>query len=337
MKKLLLTLLIAFGSIFCIFANLDVWYFDVGQADFELLLCDGHAMVIDGGNSADGQLVYSVLKKYVPGGVIDVYVGTHVHEDHMGAAASVLNAVTAKKIYCPNNNGTQKFFQSFLKYASKQGISPVCPALGSEFSLGSAKVKVLGPFHPNDDNPNNTSIVLKVTYGSTSFLFLGDAENEEEKELVGKWGSALKSDVIKVGHHGSNSSSSYQFLKNAAPSVGVICVGADNSYGHPAENTLSKYRDADVKLYRTDQQGDIHIVSDGKKLTISVEKNLSAITNPTEQRKTDVQGTFIGNKNSKVFHLTTCKNLPSEKNRVKFNSRNTAVDSGYKPCGNCKP
>ena len=336
MKKLLAIALILIITTFSLFALLDVYYFDVGQADFEVIVCDGHVMVIDGGNTGDGQLVFSVLKKYVPDGVIDYYIGSHAHEDHMGAAASVLNAVKAKVIYCPNNNATQKFFQNFLKYAGNQGVEPKCPSLGLEFSLGEATVKVLGPFHPNDSNPNNTSIVLKVTYGDTSFLFTGDAEADEEKELVGKWGDELKSDVIKVGHHGANTSSTYLFLRTVAPSIGVISVGAGNTYGHPTEDTLSRYRDADVTLYRTDMNGDIHIQSDGKKLSVSVEKGENAITNPTAPATAN-EVKYIGNKNSKVFHLPSCKSLPAEKNRVTFDSRDNAIEAGYKPCGNCKP
>ena len=338
MKKFFTLTIFLLLSLFSLFAALDVYYFDVGQADFELIICDGHALVIDGGNTGDGQLVYSVLKKYVPEGVIDCYIGTHAHEDHMGASASVLNAVTAKVIYCPNNDATQKFFQNFLKYAENQGVTPNCPSLGYEFALGGAKVKVLGPFHPKSSNENNTSIVIKVTYGDTSFLFTGDAETGEEKELVGKWGDELKSDVLKVGHHGSDSSSSYLFLRTVNPSIGVISVGENNKFDHPSEEVLSRYRDAEVMLYRTDMNGDIHIQSDGKKLTVSVEKGENAVTNPTGITPVaTVEAKYIGNKNSKVFHYPTCKNLPGEKNRVSFGSRDEAIEAGYSPCGNCKP
>lgn len=335
MKKGLSLLLILIVSMFSLFALLDVYFIDVGQADFEVIVCDGHVMVIDGGNTGDGQLVFSVLKKYVPDGVVDYYIGTHAHEDHMGASASVLNAVKAKVIWCPNNNATQKFFQNFLKYADEQGVVPSCPKLGYEFSLGGATVKFLGPFHPNDSNVNNTSIVIKLTYGDTSFLFTGDAEVEEEKELIGKWGDELKSDVLKVGHHGSDTSSSYLFLRAVNPSIGVISVGENNKFGHPVEEVLSRYRDADVTLYRTDMNGDIHIQSDGKELKVSVGKGENAITNPTVLTGTEVK--YIGNKNSKVFHLPSCYSLPAEKNRVNFSTRDEAVNAGYKPCSKCNP
>lgn len=334
MKKTLLTIMLALLIVFALWADLQVYYFDVGQADFELVVCDGHYMVIDGGNVSDGQKVYSILQKYVPGGRIDYYIGTHAHEDHMGAAASVLTAVRASTIYCPNNNASQKFFKNFLDKAKAQDITPTCPSLGQTFKLGGATVKVLGPFHPNDKNENNTSIVIKITYGSTSFLFMGDAESEEEKELVGKWKSELKCNVLKVGHHGADTSSTYNFLKTADPDIAIISVGTGNKYGHPTENTLSRYRDAEVKVYRTDMQGDILVTSNGKKISVSVSKNANAQTNPTEKTKEDA---YIGNKNTKVFHRPDCSYLPAEKNKVKFSTRSEAVELGYAPCGTCKP
>lgn len=290
---------------------------------------------LTGGNVGDSQKVYAILKEYVPGGVIDCYVGSHAHEDHMGAAAAVLNAVKPSNILCPNNSATQKFFSDFLKYSKQHDISPRCPKLGEEFMLGGAYIKILAPFHPNDANVNNTSIALKVTYGKTSFLFTGDAESEEEHDLIGKWGDVLKCNVFKVGHHGSASSSSYLFLKTASPTIGIICVGDNNKYGHPDANVLSRYRDAGITLYQTNIHGDIHILSDGSTKTVDTEKN---VKNETPQQEiTTVPATYIGNKNSKTFHLPYCKNLPLQKNQVFFSSRLDAIEAGYTPCGNCTP
>lgn len=334
MKKTLSILMLLLVTLAMLMADLNVYFIDVGQADFEIIECDGHYMVIDGGNAADGQKVYSVLQKYIPGGVIDCYIGTHAHEDHMGASASVLTAVKAKVIYCPNNDATQKFFKSFLEKARSQGVTPKCPNLGLAFRLGNATVRVLGPFHPADANANNTSIVIKVTYGNTSFLFTGDAESEEENELMGKWKDNLKSTVLKVGHHGADTSTTYRFLRTVDPEIAVISVGKGNSYGHPADNTLSRLRDADVKVYRTDMQGDIFMISDGRSIIVKTEKNPTVQTNPTEATK---EVSYIGNKNSKVFHRPDCSYLPAGKNRVTFSTRSEAVDAGYTPCGSCKP
>ena len=142
--------------------------------------------------------------------------------------------------------------------------------------------------------------------------------------------------VIKVGHHGADTSSTYLFLRSVLPSVGIISVGENNKYGHPTEDTLSRYRDAGVILYRTDINGDIHVQIDGKSITISVEKGENAVTNPTSPIITN-EVKYIGNKNSKIFHYPTCINVPDEKNQVSFHTRDEAVNAGYKPCGNCKP
>lgn len=172
----------------------------------------------------------------------------------------------------------------------------------------------------------------------TSFLLTGDAERTAEADILAA-GYDLSSSVLKVGHHGSDTSTSYPFLREVMPEYAVIQVGKGNSYGHPTEDTLSKLRDADVKVYRNDLQGTIICTSDGESVSFITEKNESIQTNPTVTvmpEQNDV-GEYIGNKNSKKFHLPTCKTLPAEKNQVFFESRQDAVDAGYDPCGNCKP
>jgi len=198
-------------------------------------------------------------------------------------------------------------------------------------------VQVLGPQQQYDD-PNDTSIVLKVSYGDTSFLFTGDAERTAEADILDA-GYDLSSTVLKVGHHGSDTSTSYPFLREIMPEYAVIQVGAGNSYGHPTEDTLSRLRDADVEVYRNDLQGTIICTSDGETVAFTTEKNATARTNPTVvvTPELDDVGEYIGNKNSKKFHLPSCKNLPAEKNRIYFESRQAAVEAGQSPCGNCKP
>ena len=185
---------------------------------------------------------------------------------------------------------------------------------------------------------NKNSIVIKLTYGDNKFLFTGDAERETEQAILsGK--QNIQSTVLKVGHHGSDTSTSYPFLRGIMPEYAIIQVGKGNSYGHPTEDTLSKLRDADVKVYRNDLQGTIICTSDGEEVTFSTDKNESVQTNPTVAATSEPNdvGEYIGNRNSKKFHLPTCKNLPAEKNRVFFDSRQEAVDAGFDPCGNCNP
>ena len=320
-------------------STFEVHYLDVGQGDCSLVLCDGHAMLIDGGESSESSKVYAYLKQH---GIshLDYMVATHAHSDHIGGLSGALNYATVDTAFCPVTDYDSKTFDSMVKYLDKQEIGITVPSAGDEFMLGSAHVQVLGPQKIYDD-PNDTSIVMKVTYGETSFLFTGDAERTAEADILDA-GYDLSSTVLKVGHHGSDTSTSYPFLREIMPEYAVIQVGKDNSYGHPTEDTLSRLRDAEVKVYRNDLQGDIVCSSDGKTVSFTTTKNESVQTNPTvvvtpEADQLDDAGEYIGNKNSKKFHLPTCKNLPAEKNRVYFDSRQAAVDAGQSPCGNCKP
>lgn len=190
---------------------------------------------------------------------------------------------------------------------------------------------------------NNTSIILKITYGETSFFFTGDAEREEEQSIINQ-NFDLSATVLKVGHHGSSDSTTYPFLREIMPKYGIISVGKGNSYGHPTEETLSRLRDADVKLYRTDLQGDIIVTSDGKNITVNTSKNQNIETNTTvkdtstiENSNTNISQIYIGNKNTKKFHLELCYSLPAEKNRVYLSPRSDAINDGFNPCQNCCP
>lgn len=140
---------------------------------------------------------------------------------------------------------------------------------------------------------------------------------------------------MKVGHHGSDSSTSYVWLREIIPQYAIISVGKGNTYGHPTEEVLSRLRDADVQVYRTDLQGDVIAVSDGTDIRITTEKNETIQTNETAAEP--VESGYIGNKNSKKFHRPDCRTLPAEKNQVRFSSREEAVRMGYDPCVNCEP
>ena len=310
--------------------GLTVQFIDVGQADCALLQCDGAFMLIDGGNRDDSQLVVSFLEQQ---GVkeLDAVVCTHAHEDHVGGLPAVLAVYPTKAVYAPTKTYSSNIFDKFVYYTDQQGLDITIPAPGDRFSLGQAEVTVLGPVKSYPET-NDTSIVLQVQYGATTFLFTGDMESEAENDMLDYWDGKVdwKTDVLKVGHHCSNSSTSYRFLNEISPEYGVISLGKDNSYGHPHKEPMSRLNQAGVTILRTDELGTIQAVSDGEEVTLTWQ-NQSAVPENAEA----APQVFIGNKNSRKFHSQDCANLPSEKNSVEFSSYQDAVDAGYAPCGSC--
>ena len=255
--------------------TLTVTWLDVGQGDAAVIQCGGQTMLIDGGKPEKSSYIYAWLQQHGLS-YLDVIMATHVDADHIGGLSGALNYASVGTAYCPETTGTTKTFQSFVKYLAKRDRSITVPTAGETFPLGGAQVQILGPLHSAEDS-NDNSIVLKVSFGATSFLFTGDAERAEEQDLLSA-GVNLQSTVLKVGHHGSDTSTSYPFLRAVAPQYAVISVGAGNSYGHPTEAVLSRLRDAGVTTFRTDMQGEITAVSDGQTVNFSVAKNAAAET-----------------------------------------------------------
>lgn len=253
--------------------TLTVTWLDVGQGDAAVIQCGGQSMLIDGGKPEKSSYIYAWLQQHGLS-YLDVIVATHVDADHIGGLSGALNYASVGTAYCPETTGTTETFQSFVKYLAQRGKQITVPTAGESFALGGAQVQILGPLHRAEDS-NDNSIVLKVSFGATSFLFTGDAERAEEQDLLNA-GVSLQSTVLKVGHHGSDTSTSYPFLRAVAPQYAVISVGAGNSYGHPTEAVLSRLRDADVTTFRTDMQGEITAVSDGQTINFSTEKNAAA-------------------------------------------------------------
>lgn len=237
-------------------------------------------------------------------------------------------------VYAPVTEADSDAYTTFKAKALTQVSEIIHPKTGDTVSLGSSTVEFFAPTTESADELNNSSVMCKITHGDNSFLFTGDAEHDEEQDILSQ-GCDVSADILKVGHHGSDSSTSYVWLREVMPEYAVISVGKDNSYGHPTDEVLSRLRDADVQVYRTDLQGDIIAVSDGQSITITTQKNESAQTNPTVQD--NIEEAYIGNKNTKKFHRPDCSSLPAEKNRVYLDSREEAVSEGFDPCQRCNP
>lgn len=205
--------------------SFTIHFIDVGQADSALVTCDGHSMLIDGGNADDSNLVYSVLQRETEGH-LDYVIGTHAHEDHIGGLSGAFEADTADVTFCPVTEYDSKAFRNFKARADERGGGITVPAVGDTFTLGEATVTVVAVNSVPEDT-NNTSIVIRIVYGDTSFLFTGDAEQETEEKIL-ESDQDIESTVLKVGHHGSSTSTSQAFLDAVNPTYAVISCGKDN-------------------------------------------------------------------------------------------------------------
>lgn len=242
---------------------LEVHYIDVGQGDCTLLSCGGQTMLIDCGDASKGTAIQNYLNKQ---GVekIDYLILTHPDADHIGGAPVIITKFDIGKIYMSGYKKDNRTYEKLLDAMEYRYYSWDVPAVGDIINLGSAEITFVGPVLQYD-NPNNSSLTVVVRKGCTSFLFSGDAESQAELDMVLS-GADLNVDVYKVGHHGSNTSSSADFLAAMAPTYAVISCGVDNSYGHPHANVMKSLRRLSVEVFRTDVQGTVIAVSDGDKI-----------------------------------------------------------------------
>jgi competence protein ComEC len=245
--------------------TLTVRFLDVGQGDAALISCGGQHLLIDGGPSDASQMIYAVLGNL---GItrLDYIVLTHADSDHSGGVPAALQAATCGRFFCSVTTADNRAWASTVTRLDAQGVGIEVPCPGDTFFLGGATVTFLGPVTEALDS-NNNSLVLRIDYGATSFLFTGDAEDAEESDLVYS-GADLAADVLKVGHHGSKYSSTDSFLLRVSPTYAVVSVG-ENSYGHPTEEALSRLESCGAQVLRTDRGGTIVMDSDGVDIAVA--------------------------------------------------------------------
>lgn len=332
------------------YQELKVHFLDVGQGDSCFIeLPNQETMLIDAGESEYGDSIVTYI--YGQGyDTLDYVVATHPHADHIGGMADVLNTFNIKNFYATAFTTTTQTYERMLNAVESSGAKIHEVMAGSViFEEPQLLVEVVAPKTLGDDS-NNSSVVIKLTYGENKFLFTGDAEKSEEDDI---W-TNIKCDVLKVGHHGSATSSSANFLKKVDPKYAVISCGMGNKYGHPTDEVLERLNSRNIEVFRTDLQGTIVFTSDGT--TISVDKQptvyqasapttaTSATTTPTTVQTTTAAVQSIGtqyilNTNTKKIHYPSCSAVRQmkEQNKAYTEDFNGAVASGYVPCKKCNP
>ena len=300
-KFYLLCTFLVFIIAFCFVSNgkadLTVYFLDVGQGDSAIIVCDDEAMIIDGGLPGQSSKIHSFLEKHHINRLLYV-VATHPDQDHIGGLPAALQQVKVQYIFSPVKKYDSDRFDDLLRYAENQRLKIKVPDK-KVYYLGEATItfyncererknfvqslrdkvsSILNRNEPEENHENNDiSLVVRIDYGNVAFLFTGDIEKDAEQRLledskVEDSEVDLKADVIKISHHGSDSSSSRAFLQKVNPTYAVISCGESNKFGHPSATTLKSLLEMDIKLFRTDMQGDITFSSDGETITFSTEK-----------------------------------------------------------------
>ncbi len=251
--------------------DLLVDFIDVGQADSILIRNQDKVMLIDAGTNEAGEIVVQYLKKL---GItkINYLIGTHPHEDHIGGLDDVIYEFEIEKIYMPKIETTTKTFEDVLDAIESKNLTVTAPSKNDEIELGQAVGTFMTDSILDKDNLNLSSLVMRIEFGNTSFLFMGDAEEKNEESII--W---PKTDVLKVGHHGSNTSTSREFLEQVSPEYAVIMVGKDNTYHLPKQDIIHNLEAIGSEIFRTDENGTIRFISDGSELRIDKSKEMNSI------------------------------------------------------------
>lgn len=321
--------------------TLVVHFIDVGQGDSEFIeFPNGKTMLIDAGESDSGEKVVNYLNSLNVSS-IDYVVASHPHSDHIGGLPAVFDAFDIKTIYMPNAVSDSYSFELLLDKIEAEGCETVEARQGVSIIYDeNLTADFLSPVSDSYDDLNNYSAVLKIRYFDKSFLFMGDAESLAEKEITGD----VSADVIKVGHHGSKTSSSKSFINRVMPKYAVFEVGADNSYGHPHNEIVKRYESIGASILRTDELGTIVLESDGYIITdisdyVKESTGVSPFENSSNNSSTE-NVKYVLNTNSKKIHLSDCSsasNISQQNKKITNESIEELEKQGYTCCKSCNP
>lgn len=354
MKKKIAMILMAAGCLAGVgvqagASDMQVHFLDVGQGLSVLVQCDGENLIYDGGDKEASSFVVAYLKEQ---GVdqIDYMVSSHYDSDHLAGLVGCLNAFSVENVIGSDYVHDSKLYKSFMDSVNKNGLTMQYPDAGDTFTLGSAQVEILGPESTSSDS-NNNSVVVKITNGEDRFVIPGDAESDEESSMIAS-GEDLGCDVLVLGHHGSATSTSWDWLAAATPEYAVISCGQDNQYGHPHIETLEKMQAMDIEIFRTDEQGTVVAESSGNGITWSTnpsdsytsgdgetvdgmdsEEETETVEEVTQADPGDGELVWLSATGEKYHSINNCGRMNPDKARQV--SRSEAEAEGYGACEKC--
>lgn len=325
-------------------ASFSLTMLDVGQGLSILVQADGEYLLYDGGGRGASSYVVAYLQQHTVT-ELEWLIASHYDEDHISGLVGVLHTTPVEQALMPDYTTDTQIYQSLQNVLGEKNVPVIYPVQGDTFSLGGAEIQVVGPQNYDYDSDNDKSLCLRICYGNFQCLLTGDAEQDAEQDMVAS-GQDLTCDLYVVGHHGSSSSTSEELLDAASPAYAFLSVGEDNPYGHPTAQTLNALQQHGITLYRTDQQGEVTVYSNGHKCWFSTEPcqdwstGNQAIAEKPLSTTVPQTAQYVLNTHTKKFHFPDCPSIDqmSEKNKEFTDvSRDELIARGYTACGRCNP